>query len=59
MGFFTSFNQIGNEITKNLILIPLIGQMLHFYLDGYLWKFSEPHNREQTLKYLLKKHSYL
>ena len=54
MGFFTSFNQIGNEITKNLILIPLIGQMLHFYLDGFLWKFSEPHNREQTLKYLFK-----
>ena len=28
------------------------GQMLHFYLDSKLWKFSEKHNRENTLKYI-------
>lgn len=39
---------------KNLIIIPIIGQMLHFYLDGFLWKFSNSHNREITLKYLIK-----
>ena len=39
---------------KNLIIIPIIGQMLHFYLDSQLWKFSEKHNRDNTLMYLKK-----
>ena len=37
---------------KSLIIIPITGQMLHFYLDLQLWKFSEKHNRENILKYL-------
>jgi hypothetical protein len=41
-----------NEILNFLIIIPIIGQMLHFYLDSQLWKFSEPHNREFILKYI-------
>ncbi|MDA8822783.1 hypothetical protein N9N34_03570, partial [Candidatus Pelagibacter bacterium] len=39
---------------KQLIVIPLIGQMLHFYLDSQLWKFSDKHNRENTLTFLQK-----
>ena len=39
-----------NEISKSLLIIPLTGQILHFYLDAFLWKFSEKHNREVTLK---------
>jgi hypothetical protein len=39
---------------KQLIILPLIGQMLHFYLDSQLWKFSDKHNRDNTLTYLLK-----
>ena len=39
---------------KNLLLIPITGQMLHFYLDSQLWKFSEPHNRKNILKYILQ-----
>ena len=46
------FTNIGDELFKSLIVIPLIGQMLHFYLDSQLWKFSEKHNREVTLKHL-------
>ncbi len=38
---------------KNLLLIPITGQMLHFYLDTQLWKFSEPHNKKNVLKYIL------
>ena len=41
-----------NEILNFLIIIPIIGQMLHFYLDSQLWKFSKSHNRENTLKFL-------
>ena len=38
-----------NEVFKSLIIIPITGQILHFYLDAYLWKFSVKHNREVTL----------
>ena len=34
--------------------VPIIGQMLHFYLDSQLWKFSEKHNRDNTLLHLKK-----
>ena len=53
----TSFSFFGNNSNINLnslILIPIIGQMLHFYLDSQLWKFSLPHNRENVLKYILR-----
>jgi hypothetical protein len=39
---------------KNLIIIPIAAQMLHFYLDSRLWKFSESHNRSVVLNYLRK-----
>ena len=38
---------------KKLIIIPIIGQMLHFYLDSQLWKFSVRHNRENVLKFIV------
>ena len=41
-----------SEFLKSLIFIPITGQMLHFYLDSQLWKFSESHNRENILKHL-------
>ena len=41
-----------SDMIKALIIIPLIGQMLHFYYDSLLWKFSDPHNRENVLRYI-------
>ncbi len=43
-----------NEIFSTLIIVPITGQMLHFYLDSQLWKFSLEHNRTNVLKYLIK-----
>jgi len=40
------------EFLKNLIIIPITGQMLHFYLDSQIWKFSIKHNRENILRYI-------
>ena len=40
MTSFSSFGNNTNSLTKNLIIIPIIGQMIHFYLDSFLWKFS-------------------
>ena len=48
------FGKYETSILKNLILIPIIGQMLHFYLDSQLWKFSDKYNRDNTLIYLSK-----
>jgi len=54
MAIFSSYSNSADLVIKSLVIIPLIGQMLHFYLDAFLWKFSEKHNRENTLKYIYK-----
>lgn len=48
------FGKNDSSFLNKLIIIPIIGQMLHFYLDSQLWKFSLEHNRENVLKYLKK-----
>ena len=52
--FFSTFGKSTDLDFKNLIIIPIIGQMLHFYLDSQLWKFSIKHNRENVLKHIAK-----
>lgn len=54
MAVLSLFSKHNDEFLNTLFLIPIIGQMLHFYLDSFIWKFSEKHNREITLKYLVK-----
>ena len=52
MSVLSIFGKFDNSILKHLLIIPITGQMLHFYLDSQLWKFSEKHNRENTLKHI-------
>jgi len=52
MATFSLFGKFEETSLKNLIIIPIIGQTLHFYLDSQLWKFSIKHNREIVLKFL-------
>tara|TARA_Y200000002_G_C22566679_1_gene614835 strand:+ start:82 stop:735 length:654 start_codon:yes stop_codon:yes gene_type:complete len=52
MSVLSIFGKNESVFLSNLIIIPITGQMLHFYLDSQLWKFSESHNRENILKYL-------
>ena len=52
MAILSLFGKSSNEMLNFLIIIPIIGQMLHFYLDSQLWKFSKSHNRENTLKFI-------
>ena len=33
-------------------LIPVIFQLYHFYIDGYIWKFSDPHIKKSVLPYI-------
>ena len=53
MSVLSIFGKNDSEFLKTLIFIPITGQMLHFYLDSQLWKFSEEHNRENILKFLI------
>jgi hypothetical protein len=52
MAILSLLGKNSNEMLNFLIIIPIIGQMLHFYLDSQLWKFSKSHNRENTLKFI-------
>ena len=54
MTIFSISGKADEIYLKQLIIIPIIGQMLHFYLDSQLWKFSDKHNRDNTLSYLTK-----
>ena len=54
MAGFSLFGKVDNIYLQQLIIVPIIGQMLHFYLDSQLWKFSDKHNRDNTLFYLKK-----
>jgi len=35
-------------------LIPLIFQLYHFYIDGFIWKFSDKHIKKSVLPFLFK-----
>ena len=52
MTVLSIFGKNDSEFLKNLIFIPITGQMLHFYLDSQLWKFSVEHNRNNILRHL-------
>ena len=52
MSILSIFGKHDSDTLKNILIIPIIGQMLHFYLDSQLWKFSVSHNRENILKHL-------
>ena len=52
MSFFSLLGKSNNDIFNQLIIIPITFQLLHFYFDGLLWKFSLKDNRENTLKYI-------
>jgi hypothetical protein len=54
MTTFSLSGVINSELIKNLIVIPITAQILHFYLDSKLWKFSVSHNRSAVLHYLKK-----
>ena len=52
MAILSLFGKSTDEMLNFLIIVPIIGQMLHFYLDSQLWKFSKSHNRENVFKYI-------
>ena len=47
------FSQKSSDIFGALIIIPILGQMLHFYLDGLVWRFRDPTIRERNHRFLV------
>ena len=35
-----------------IYLFPLLFQFYHFYIDGFIWKFSDPHIKGSVMSYL-------
>lgn len=59
MTYFTlnglsSIDSINKKISV-LYFIPILFQLFHFYIDGFIWKFSDPHIKKNILPYILKK----
>ena len=54
MTTFSLFGKFEISNLKYLILISILGQMIHFYLDSQLWKFSVKSNRDNTLIHIKK-----
>ena len=52
MTLLSSLGFYNNETLNKLIIIPIIGQMLHFFFFLQIWKFNIKNNRENVLKYL-------
>lgn len=44
----------GSSQYSYLYLIPLLFQLYHFYIDGFIWKFSDPHIKKSVLPYIFK-----
>lgn len=53
-GLMTLSTHISSNMSvfQFMLILPITGQLLHFYYDSLLWKFSEKHNREVTLSFL-------
>jgi hypothetical protein len=49
---------IGTSTGTNLepksvwLLLPLCGQLLHYYIDAFIWRFSDPHIRKNVAAHL-------
>lgn len=52
MTTLTLISKSNSIILSSMLIIPITGQMIHFYIDSFIWKFSDSHNREVSLKYL-------
>ena len=35
------------RVEQAWVLIPLTGNLIHFYIDAFIWKFSDPHIRKE------------
>ena len=44
-----------NEEKIGIYLIPVFFQLIHFYIDMFIWRFSDNHTRENLIPFLFSK----
>lgn len=49
------FKSLDNNNYSILFLIPLISQLYHFYMDGFIWRFSDKHIKVSIKPYIFSK----
>ena len=49
----SSIDSVNNQISI-LYFIPILFQLFHFYIDGFIWKFSDPHIKKNVLRYIYR-----
>ena len=49
----TVLSSTKENVFSTLLLVPILGQVLHFYIDGLIWRFSVPEVRRLNLKPLI------
>ncbi len=53
--FFGMPKKLGEEVNYSLLyLIPILFQLYHFYIDAYIWKFSDSHIRSSVGAYITR-----
>ena len=52
LGFESNFY---TDLINLTLLIPLSGQFLHYYIDTFIWKFSDSHIRDSIGSRLFSK----
>ena len=48
------FKEINVREGTLILIFPLFGQILHYYYDAFIWRFSDPHIRNIIAKELFK-----
>tara|TARA_Y100001978_G_C23701029_1_gene440948 strand:- start:1877 stop:2851 length:975 start_codon:yes stop_codon:yes gene_type:complete len=48
--------EVSNQSSNSsyLYLIPILFQFYHFYIDRYLWRFSDPHIQKNVVPYIFR-----
>lgn len=48
------FKQVNIREGTLILILPLFGQILHYYYDAFIWRFSDPHIRSTIASKLFK-----
>ena len=46
-----------NDEKIGIYLIPVFFQLIHFYIDMFIWRFSDNHTRENLIPFLFSKNA--
>tara|TARA_A100001015_G_scaffold304195_1_gene395038 strand:+ start:5357 stop:6343 length:987 start_codon:yes stop_codon:yes gene_type:complete len=57
MVFCSNLNINHNQENIGIYLIPVFFQLIHFYIDMFIWKFSDTHTKDNLIPFLFSKNA--